>query len=259
MNEYSAYSPGHEPAPPPQPVRVSLPGSVPYVTYTIVGITVAFYLLQLASVYFWGYANASSQMDWLEAVGAKINPAIRAGQFWRLITPILLHGSILHIGFNMYALIVFGTGLERHFGKMRFLLLYLLAGFSGNVFSFLLTQGYSIGASTAIFGLMAAEGVFLYQNRKLFGNQVGAAIGNIVFVAAINLFIGLAPGIDNWGHVGGLLGGLIFAWFAGPLWGLAGTMPALQLVDEREPRQVLTGAVVVILVFGALAAFGMTR
>lgn len=257
MNEYPASSLDREPAPPPQPVRVSLPDSVPYVTYTIVGITVAFYLLQVASIYFFGYANAASQLDWLEVFGAKINTAIRAGQLWRLITPILLHGSILHIGFNMYALFVFGTGLERHFGKVRFLILYLLSGFSGNVFSFLFTKGYSIGASTAIFGLIAAEGVFLFQNRKLFGNQVRSAIGNIIFVAAINLFIGLAPGIDNWGHVGGLLGGLIFTWIAGPLWSLTGMYPALQLVDQREPRQVLTGAALVILIFGALTAVGM--
>ncbi|MBI3737874.1 MAG: rhomboid family intramembrane serine protease [Chloroflexi bacterium] len=257
MNEYPASSLDREPAPPPQPVRVSLPDSVPYVTYTIVGITVVFYLLQLASVYFYGYANAPSQMDWLEYFGAQISTAIRAGQIWRLITPVLLHGSILHIGFNMYALIIFGTGLERHFGKVRFLLLYLLGGFSGNVFSFLLTKGYSIGASTAIFGLLAAEGVFLYQNRKLFGSQARSAIGNIIFVAAINLFIGLAPGIDNWGHIGGLLGGLIFTWFAGPLWGLTGTYPALQLADQREPRQVLTGAAVVILIFGVLTVVGM--
>jgi rhomboid protease GluP len=216
-----------------------------------------FYLLQLGSVYFFGYANAPSQMDWLEYFGAQINSFIRAGQIWRFLTPLLLHGSILHIGFNMYALIIFGTGIERHFGKVRFLLLYLLGGFSGNVFSFLLTKGYSIGASTAIFGLLAAEGVFLYQNRKLFGSQVRSAIGNIIFVAAINLFIGLSPGIDNWGHVGGLLGGLIFTSFAGPLWELDGTYPDLHLVDKREPRQVLTGAAVVILIFGALALIGM--
>jgi len=257
LNEYPASFLDREPAPPPQPVRVSLPDSVPYVTYTIVGITVIFYLLQLASVYFYGYANALSQMDWLEYFGAQISAAIRAGQIWRLITPVLLHGSILHIGFNMYALAVFGTGLERHFGKLRFLILYLLSGFSGNVFSFLFTKGYSIGASTAIFGLLAAEGMFLYQNRKLFGNQARSAIGNIIFVAAINLFIGLAPGIDNWGHIGGLLGGLIFTWFAGPLWGLTGTYPELQLADQREPRQVLTGAAAVILIFGALTLVGM--
>lgn len=244
-------------APESRSVRVSLPISVPYVTYTIVGITTFVYLLQMASVYLFGYANAASQLDWLEAFGAQLSPAIRAGQLWRLLTPLLLHGGILHIGFNMYALIIFGRGLERYFGRSRFLLLYLLSGFSGNVVSFLFTQGYSIGASTAIFGLIGAEGIFLYQNRKLFGNQVRSAIGNIIFIAAVNLFIGLAPGIDNWGHVGGLLGGLIFAWFAGPHWEVEGIYPALHLSDKREARDVLSGAVAVVLIFGALTMVGM--
>ena len=130
----------------------------------------------------------------------------------------------------MYALVVFGAGLERYFGRWRYLLLYLLGGFTGNVLSFLLSSGYSVGASTAIFGLVGAQGVFLYQNRKLFGNQFGRAIGNVLFIVAVNLVLGLTPGIDNWGHVGGLLGGLIFTWFAGPVWQVEHTV-ALEVDD----------------------------
>lgn len=254
-------SPPSEPAAAPPAGRVSLPDSIPYVTYTIVGVTAAVYLAQLASVFLFGYANGPSQLDWLAAFGAQYNPAIRAGQIWRLLTPVLLHGSIPHIGFNMYALVIFGSGLERHFGRGRFLLLYLLGAFSGNVFSFLFTKDYSIGASTAIFGLIGAQGVFLYQNRRLFGRQVKSALGNIIFVAAINLLFGafLLPGIDNWGHVGGLLGGSIFTWFAGPRWELEGEYPEMRLADKREPLAVLTGAAAVILMFGSLAAFGMVR
>ena len=242
----------------PRGVRISLPASVPYVTYTIIGITVVIYLLQLGSTYLFGYANGAAQLDWLEAYGARINELIRAGQIWRLLTPALLHASVPHILFNMYALIAFGAGLERSFGHWRFLILYVLGAFTGNVLSFLLSNGYSVGASTAIFGLVGAEGVFLYQNRILFGNQFRRAIGNVVFVVAINLFLGLTPGIDNWGHVGGLLGGLIFAWFAGPRLEVEGLAPALQLVDKREAPEVVTGAAVVILIFGALAVWGMS-
>lgn len=265
MNDYPASSSGPEPgasaagqsAGTSASVRVSLPTSVPYVTYSIVGITSVIYLLQLASVFFFGYANAGSQIDWLEAYGARINEFIRAGELWRFLTPVLLHASIPHILFNMYALIAFGAGLERHFGHWRFLVLYVLGGFTGNVLSFLLSSGYSVGASTAIFGLVGAEGIFLFQNRKLFGNQFGRAIGNVLFIVVINLLLGLSPGIDNWGHVGGLLGGLIFTWFAGPRWEVEGMYPALHLADKREPREVLTGAVVVILIFGVLAMVGM--
>ena len=228
MSQYAP--PEGAPEPAPRPVRMSLPASVPYVTYTIVGITVLVYLLQLGSVALLGYANATARMDVLVALGARVNEMIRQGQLWRFITPVLLHASVPHILFNMYALVAFGSGLERHFGHTRFLLLYVLGGFTGNVLSFLLSDGYSVGASTAVFGLVGAEGVFLFQNRGLLGNQFGRAIGNVLFIVAVNLMLGLTPGIDNWGHVGGLLGGLVFTWFAGPVWEVR------QAADRRGAR-----------------------
>jgi rhomboid protease GluP len=152
------------------------------------------------------------------------------------------------------------VGLERAFGRWRFLVLYVLSGFAGNVLSFLHLGGnyYSVGASTAIFGLVGAEGIFLFQNRKLFGRRFGGLIGNIIFVVAVNLFlVGLAPGIDNWGHIGGLLGGLTFAWFAAPVWEVQEGMGAPRLTDKREARDVITGAAIAILIFGGLAVWGM--
>lgn len=245
--------------PEPQPVRVSLPPIQPTVTYIIIGITVIVYLLQILSVFVLGYASSTNQIDWLEVYGARFNSAIRAGEIWRFITPVLLHGSIPHIFFNMYALLSIGALLERHFGHARFLALYLLAGFSGNVFSFLLTgeNGYSVGASTAVFGLIAAEVAFFYHNRKLFGRHARSAISNAGVIIAINLFIGLSPGIDNWGHIGGLVGGAMFAWFASPRWELAGFAPEYQLRDAREFGEVALGAGLVLLLFGAIAAWGM--
>jgi len=238
-------------------VRVSLPASKPYMTYALIAVTTAVYLLQMASQSLLG-------TDLPAALGAKANDLIRQGQLWRLLTPVLLHASVPHIAFNMYALWLFGVGLERHFGRWRYLLLYLLGGFTGNVLSFLLSSGLSVGASTAIFGLIGAEAVFLLQNRKLFSNQFGSAIGNVVFVVAVNLALGVfTPGIDNWGHIGGLLGGLLFTAFAGPVWEVrqtvdpTGMQPALQLADGRDPRMVVTGAAIVVLIFGAIAAVGM--
>ncbi len=242
-----------EPISPQPSVRVAMPRSAPYVTYSIVAITAFIFILQLGT-------QALLREDLPAVLFIKSNELIRAGQIWRLLTPALLHASLLHIGFNMYALISFGMGLERHFGHGRFLLLYVLGAFAGNVLSFLFTNGNSLGASTAIFGLLAAEGVFLVQNRKLFAGQFRNAIGNIIFVAAINLFIiGSLPGIDNWGHIGGLLGGLIFTSFAGPLWEIEGISPAYHLVDKRPLREVIIGAAVVVLIFGGLAFWGMTR
>lgn len=241
-----------EPAPAPQMVRIALPQSAPYVTYALIGVTVFVYLLQLAS-------QAFLNFDFPVGMLAKSNDLIRDGQLWRLFTPALVHGGFAHIGFNMYALFIFGVGLERAFGHGRFFLLYVLGAFAGNVMSFLFTTGVSVGASTAIFGLIGAELVFLIQNRKIFSHQFRSAIGNVIFIIFVNLFMGLAPSIDNWGHIGGLFGGVMFASFAGPLWDVEGTPPMLQLVDQRESRSVFTGAIVTTVIFGALAVWGLLR
>lgn len=239
-----------EPVPQPQQVQVAMPSLAPMATYVILGFTILVYLLQMASAALLGD-------DLPLMLGARITELILEGQWWRFFTPVFLHGSLTHIFFNMYALLSIGSFLERQFGHGRFLLLYFLGAFAGNVFSFLLTDGYSVGASTAVFGLIAAEGVFFYQNRKIFGGQAKQAIGNAVFIIAVNLFIGLSPGIDNWGHVGGLLGGAMFAWFAGPTWKVAGIFPNFHLEDQRELREMMMGASVTMLVFGSLAALGL--
>jgi rhomboid protease GluP len=257
VNQIPAPPLDSEPVPAPRMMRVPLPAAVPTAMYVLLGLTIMIYLLQLGSVFVFGYAVYD--LDWLELYGARINSAIRAGELWRFISPVFLHASIPHVFFNMYALFTLGSMLERHFGHGRFLLLYFLGGFSGNVFSFLFTgeNGYSVGASTAIFGLAAAEGIFLYQNRKLFGEQAKRLIGNILFIVVVNLLIGLAPGIDNWGHVGGLLGGAIFSWFAGPRWEVEGLFPELRLADGREFRDVVLGGGAVIILFSALAVWGL--
>ncbi len=235
-----------------------MPSSKPYVTYTIIAITTLVFLLQLASpILFGSVVWKGVKLDWPTYYGAQIRDLILQGQVWRFLSPVLLHVSALHIFFNMYAVFALGPGLERSFGHRRYLLLYLLAGFSGNVMSFLRSTGPSIGASTSIFGLIAAEGIFLYQNRQLFGDRFRSAITNVIVVTVLNLAISLAPGIDLWGHVGGLLGGLIFSWFAGPKWQIEGMHPALRVADKREARDVITGTALVLLIFGALALWGM--
>jgi rhomboid protease GluP len=251
MNEFPASPSDPEAGTPPRgSVSIRLPAVTPRVTYVILGLTVLVYILQILGEFLLGF-------DLLAALGAKSNEAIRAGELWRLITPILLHGSPAHIGFNMYALYSLGRGLEQRMGHGRYLLLYLLAGFSGNVFSLLITADPSLGASTSVFGLIAAEGIFLYQNRRLFGSESRQAMNNIGFVILLNLFLGFSSGglIDNWGHVGGLLGGAVFTWFAGPLWKIEGIHPFMHLEDKREFRDVVLGAGIVIMIFGGLAVW----
>lgn len=236
------------PIPPPAPsqpvIRENLVG--PVVTYTLVVVTVVVYLLQIGT-------NALLGFDLPAALGMKVNEYIIQGQIWRLVTPMFLHGSILHIGFNMYALVVIGSGLERRFGHGRFLLLYFLGSFAGNVMSFLISPSPSLGASTSIFGLLGAEMVFFFQNREMFGAGARRALQNVITVAAINFIIGLSPGIDNWGHFGGLFGGLIFTWFGGPKLALEGMYPNLEVIDQHEIRDQILGASLVVLLFGSLA------
>jgi rhomboid protease GluP len=241
--------------PQPRMIQVAVPNAKPTVTYAILGFTVFVYLLQLGGLYIF-------QQDIVALLGMKINALIRAGQVWRLITPVFLHDStlpygLLHIGFNMYALYLFGRGLEARFGHWRFALLYFLAAYAGNVLSFLVTPGPSLGASTAVFGLLAAEGMFIIQNRQLLGNRAGRALMNILYIAGINLLIGFSTsGIDNFGHIGGMLGGLIFAWFGGPRWKLEGFSPSVRLVDEREGHGALAGSTAVLLFFIPLTILG---
>ena len=102
-------------------------------------------------------------------------------------------------------------------------------------------------------GLLAAEGVFLYQNQKVFGGVARRALNNIIMIEVVNFIIGLSPGIDNWGHMGGLLGGAIFAFLGGPILKVEGITPDLRVVDTRESSDVLRAAVLDILIFGSLA------
>jgi rhomboid protease GluP len=231
----------------PERIAIKLPDNKAVVTYTILGITSFVFILQAISQAVLGY-------DLPAALGMKVNEYIAAGELWRLFTPMLLHGSIMHVGFNMYALYLFGTRLERYFGHWRFLSLYLISGFAGNVISMMFTESPSLGASTAIFGLIGAQGIFIYQNRALFGNQTRQALQSIIMVAAINLFIGLSPGIDNWGHIGGLIAGLIFTWFGGPILAPTGMYPYASLEDQRETNDVLLAVLVTGGFFAVLAA-----
>ncbi len=237
------------PETPRDPIRVQVPDNKPVVTITIIIVTVIFFGLQYLS-------QSLTGRDYLFIYGGKINQLIMMGQVWRLITPVLLHGSILHIALNMYALYIIGRRLERFYGPGRFFLLYLLSAFSGNVLSFVLTPNPSLGASTAIFGVFAAEGMFIYQNRKLFGQlRTRQAMINLVVILMINLGYGFMAGtnIDNMGHIGGLLGGIFFAWKAGPELNVAGQPPFFSVKDGRRKGDILIASMVVLVGFIIIA------
>jgi rhomboid protease GluP len=149
--------------------------------------------------------------------GAKYGPAILAGETWRLVTAILIHNGVLHLGINSYALHIIGTETERFYGRVRTLILYLLAGTGSVIASYLADGRLAVGASGAIFGLVGALAVFFLRNRRLFGAMGRRVLGNLALIVLLNLVFGLAvAGIDNWAHMGGLAAGLLLAWALAP-------------------------------------------
>ncbi len=228
-------------------ISLRLETNKPIVTYVLVGVTVIMYVLQMISDIVVGY-------DLPALFGMKVNELIIRGEIWRLFTPALLHGGLLHIFFNMYALFSIGREIELYYGHWRYLALYSVSAFAGNVFSFLFTAAPSLGASTAIFGLIGALALFIYQNRKFFKNS-RAMLTNSLMVIAINLFvIGSLQFVDNFGHLGGLLGGALFAWLAGPIWAPKGIFPVIDISDTRNNSRTLPVALGVFMLFALVAA-----
>jgi rhomboid protease GluP len=142
--------------------------------------------------------------------GAKVNFLIADGEYYRFITPIFLHLSFYHLGFNCLAIYILGRDIEAIFGKKRFLAIYFFSGFISSLASFLFNASISAGASGAVFGLLGSH-IFLYFNfkeryKKIYGNSFLILIG-------INLVMGFVyPNIDNFGHLGGLIGGVIITY-----------------------------------------------
>jgi len=231
---------------PEQAEKIIPPKEKVWVTYVIIGVTVFIYLLQMLSEFLIGG-------DYPAFLGMKVNEFILAGQVWRLLTPVLLHGSVLHIAFNMLFLFRIGPNLEKIYGSAHFFIFYLAAAFTGNVFSFLFTQAPSLGASTAIFGLVTAQAVLIFHNQKFFRNS-RKSLTDIGTTIAVNLMLGLSPGIDNFGHLGGLLGGLAIAWFAGPLLELRPEADGYHIYNKQSAKRFTIVIFVVVLAFALLAA-----
>ena len=172
----------------------------PMITYWLIAINVILYVIPIL---FGQYNNLiNGYCVW--------GPAIRDGQYYRLLTGIFLHGGIFHLLFNCYALYVIGSQVENFLGKFKFLVIYLVAGISGSLFSMIFGGNYaSIGASGAIFGLMGALVYFGYHYRVYLGNVVKS---QIIPLIVLNLMLGFfMTGIDNFAHIGGLIGGTLIS------------------------------------------------
>lgn len=166
-------------------------GHAPVVTYSLVGVTAAVFLLQWLTA------------DYLTAL-LTYYPLFTLDQPWRMITAAFAHASVIHIVLNMLGLYMLGPALEGMLGRVRFLVLYLLAAVGGSVAVLWLAPGSAVlGASGAVYGLFAA---FFVIQRGLGGNATG-----ILLLIGLNLALGFfSPRISWEAHVGGLLvGGLV--------------------------------------------------
>lgn len=193
------------------------------VTFTIIGICVL--------AYFGTRASRDAFVD-----GGLFGPAVAAGEYWRLITSGFLHDGLLHLGFNMYILWFLGQSLEPALGTVRFVALFLASLLAGSFGALLLSaDALTVGASGAVFGLMAAT-LVMQSARGIDPMQSG-----ILPLLLLNLAITFFPGlnISIGGHLGGLAGGALAA-----------------LLMDRLPSRRDIPAVLACAAVGAIAVAG---
>ncbi len=262
----------------PNQILLRIPTVKPNVTYVLIAINVAIFILRAFSI---------SLDTLLVELGANNQTAVLVdAQFHRLFTSMFLHSGIydalgrlelanaMHLAFNMYALWVIGAPQERMFGHVRFALIYILGGLTGSVASALLgaPNAYSIGASGAVFAVFGAEFVFWYRHRKLFGRAGQARLRSLATLLVINLGFGLlanagggALRIDNLAHIGGLVGGLILTWFLGPYYNLRrdATQPMEFIAEDTNPLRnnfafvvIYSSGLLLALIIGRLLIMG---
>lgn len=177
----------------------------------------------------------------------QINAAIAAGELWRLLTPALLHGNLLHLATNNYALNSLGPLVERVSGRARFISVYTIAAITGTAASYAFTKAPSVGASGAIFGLGGALAVFFYRHKKYFGRASDAVLASLGQSLAINVAMGLVTAnVDNWGHAGGLLGGALVAYLLGPRLVVDRPAKGPAVAYDRPPVGLLAGAPITV-------------
>lgn len=177
----------------------------PQATLAIIAVLAGAFAVEVAM-------DALHTPETLVAMGALARPAVLAGQYWRMITATLLHGSFAHLAGNAIALYILGMVCEHAFGRAQFVLLYAASGVAGSLLSVIVSPGPSVGASGAIFGLQAAAIVLFrsHRDRLLVRDR---RIGFVLLIwAAYAIMSGLlTPYIDNGAHIGGAVAGALVA------------------------------------------------
>lgn len=173
----------------------TISGNEGRVSLILIGINVAAYVAQLAT---------DGRVGGVYERGALRGLEVADGEYWRLLTSAFLHGSLLHLLFNMYALYLFGPFVERALGTTRFIAAYLTTAIVGSVFVYVLADPLTvtIGASGAVFGLFGMALLFLLKAKQ--------DVRTLLVLLAINAFISIAaPNISWEGHLGGFVAGIV--------------------------------------------------
>lgn len=183
----------------------------PWVSYALILLNVALWLLTLASGAALLQAPAEKMLTW----GGNAASEVQRGQWWRLLTAVFLHSGLMHLTMNMAGLLCTGPTVERVYGSRRFLLLYLGAGLAGSALSlhFSAQHGTAVGASGAVFGVAGALLVAALRHRRFLPTMLSFyTLAGIGLLLLDGMLRGFGSGrVDNAAHVGGLLAGCLLA------------------------------------------------
>ncbi|MFN2203776.1 MAG: rhomboid family intramembrane serine protease [Caldilineaceae bacterium] len=217
--------------------RFAIRLSKPYVTRTLIVLNVLVFVAMVVYGYMtYNTLRGTEDMRVLVDFGAKVNSLIADGETWRLFSAMFIHIGVFHLLVNLYALYILGPLVEGYFGHLRFLGIYLVGGLFGSLASYAFSDSISAGASGAIFGLAGAITVFFLRYRDNFGKQGRSILQSMAFIIGLNLIFGLTvPGIDNWGHIGGLVGGAVVAYGLLPRYKAPDLLqPGPQVIEQEE-------------------------
>ena len=202
------------------------------VNYIILGVLVLVFLISFLF----------NKSDYLILRFGVVREYIRDGEIYRLLTGAFIHVDIVHLLCNGYALYIIGNQIENFYGKAKFLIIYLVSALTGSLLSICMHETFSIGASGAIFGLLGSLLYFGYHYRVYFGSVI---INKILPVIIFNLAIGfMISGIDNFAHIGGLIGGILISM-------------ALGINSKDKKRDRINGLILTIIFIAFLVYLGI--
>ena len=211
----------------------------PIVTYSLIFICILVFILMYV------LGNGSTDNYTLLVFGANVDTLTKNGDYYRLFTSMFLHIGILHLLCNMYSLYIIGKEVENVFGKVKYLIIYLLSGIAGSILSLAFNHNtICAGASGAIFGLLGALLYFGYYYRTYLGATLTRSI---IPVIVLNLIIGFtSSGIDNAAHIGGLVGGILIAMAVG-------------VPDKSNNNNKINGIILSLIYFGFIIYLSFFR